>query len=476
MRSTPVIGFAAFSGTGKTTLIESLIPTLHERGLRVGIVKHDGHDFDIDRPGKDSWRFTSAGAEVSAIFSAGKAAIIESRPLNLDDMFKRVRNVDIILVEGCKDAAIPQIGICRKATGKGFTAPLEHFIAVVTDRDDIPNTVPHFSFQEVEKIVDFIINNKDKHIKAAEEYTAAVITVSDKGSRGERIDTSGPMLCELLQGNGFRIIHTAVVPDEAAKIHEQLILCADELKASLILTTGGTGFSPRDITPEVTLDVIERETPGIPELMRAASVRITPKGCLSRSRAGIRGRSLIINLPGSEKAAKENILSVLEPVRHGLEMLLGEGSANCGGATGIIKSVCISEHKGEQKHAVDSINLRENWGIDGDAHAGNWHRQVSLLGAESVKKVQKHISFDLLPGAFAENILCEGICLYELPVGTKLRIGSALCEVSQIGKECHNDCAIRKAAGDCVMPREGIFVKVLEAGKAVPGDTIAVVG
>ena len=113
-------------------------------------------------------------------------------------------------------------------------------------------------------------------------------------------------------------------------------------------------------------------------------------------------------------------------------------------------------------------------GIEGDAHAGNWHRQISLLGAESVAKVQKHISFELLPGAFAENILTEGIVLYKLPVGTKLKIGSAICEVTQIGKECHSHCAIRKAAGDCVMPREGIFVKVLEAGTAKVGDTVRV--
>ena len=142
--------------------------------------------------------------------------------------------------------------------------------------------------------------------------------------------------------------------------------------------------------------------------------------------------------------------------------------------TAVIRAVCISEKKGEQKHRVDEIRLVPDWGIPGDAHAGNWHRQVSLLGAESVAKVQQYISFQLLPGAFAENILTEGICLYTLPVGTKLQIGTAICEVTQIGKECHSHCAIRKAAGDCVMPREGIFVKVLEEGCAKAGDTVAV--
>ena len=139
-----------------------------------------------------------------------------------------------------------------------------------------------------------------------------------------------------------------------------------------------------------------------------------------------------------------------------------------------IIAVCISERKGEQKHPVDSIELKVDHGIVGDAHAGNWHRQVSLLGTESVRKVQEKITFQLKPGDFAENVLTEGITLYELPVGTRLRLGTALCEVTQIGKECHYGCAIRKAAGDCVMPREGIFVKVLEPGTAKAGDELTV--
>ena len=142
--------------------------------------------------------------------------------------------------------------------------------------------------------------------------------------------------------------------------------------------------------------------------------------------------------------------------------------------TAYIKNVCISEKKGEQKHPVESVRLVPHLGIPGDAHAGDWHRQVSLLGQESVERLQEKIPLKLYPGAFAENILCEGIRLYELPIGTRLRIGTALCEVTQIGKECHADCAIRRQAGDCVMPREGIFVVVLEEGEARPGDEISV--
>lgn len=161
-------------------------------------------------------------------------------------------------------------------------------------------------------------------------YTAAVITVSDKGARGERVDTSGPAICAILESKGWSIAHTSIIPDEKEQIKAELVRCADDLGIHLVLTTGGTGFSPRDITPDATLEVVERRTPGIPEAMRAESLRITPKGCLSRSEAGIRGRTLIINLPGSEKAARENLMAVINPVEHGLEMLLGSGSADCG--------------------------------------------------------------------------------------------------------------------------------------------------
>lgn len=137
-----------------------------------------------------------------------------------------------------------------------------------------------------------------------------------------------------------------------------------------------------------------------------------------------------------------------------------------------VVAVCISEKKGVQKHEVDQVTLKIDHGIVGDAHAGNWHRQVSLLGVESVAKVQKKIDFPLKHGDFAENILTEGITLYTLPIGTKLQIGQAIGEVTQIGKECHNDCAIKEAAGDCVMPREGIFIKVLQEGTIKAGDEI----
>lgn len=173
---------------------------------------------------------------------------------------------------------------------------------------------------------------------------AIVITVSDKGSQGLRQDASGPLLAETLQKSGWEVIWTTIVPDEPDEICRALIHSCDQLQAQLILTTGGTGFSPRDITPEATMEVVDRLTPGIAEAMRAESMRITPRGCLSRSVAGIRGRSLIINLPGSPRAALENWNAVAPAIDHGVEMLASNGSADCA-------------RTGEEKQAAPSLDL-----------------------------------------------------------------------------------------------------------------------
>lgn len=135
-------------------------------------------------------------------------------------------------------------------------------------------------------------------------------------------------------------------------------------------------------------------------------------------------------------------------------------------------SVNISEKKGVIKHPIEKGFFRVNHGLDGDAHAGEWHRQVSLLGTESIDKMKASGVEGLTPGKFAENITTEGIILYELPIGTKLKIGDVTLEVTQIGKECHLGCEIRKLVGDCVMPREGIFAKVLSEGYIKAGDDI----
>ena len=153
--------------------------------------------------------------------------------------------------------------------------------------------------------------------------TAKVITVSDRSFRGEREDTSGPAVKALLEQVGYAVGAVEVIPDERPEIEAALIRAADEEETALIVTAGGTGFAPRDVTPEATIAVCEKLAPGIPEAMRAASMKITPKACLSRAAAGIRGTSLIVNLPGSPKGACENLQAVLEPVEHGIYILRG---------------------------------------------------------------------------------------------------------------------------------------------------------
>ncbi|MBN1178662.1 MAG: MOSC domain-containing protein [Anaerolineae bacterium] len=142
---------------------------------------------------------------------------------------------------------------------------------------------------------------------------------------------------------------------------------------------------------------------------------------------------------------------------------------------GEVIAVCISEGTGTAKENVGHGVLRVDWGLEGDAHAGDWHRQVSLLGIESIQKMQAK-GLNVVEGSFAENITTRGLVLYELPVGTRMRLGTALVEVTQIGKKCHTGCAVFQQVGDCVMPREGIFIKVLEPGEVNTGDVIEVLG
>ena len=143
--------------------------------------------------------------------------------------------------------------------------------------------------------------------------------------------------------------------------------------------------------------------------------------------------------------------------------------------SGTVVSVNISEKKGTPKKKIEAGVLIENFGLEGDAHAGHWHRQVSLLGVESIEKAKLGPTNGLCHGVFAENITTRGITLYELPVGARLKIGEAELEISQIGKECHAGCQISKLVGQCVMPREGVFATVKRGGVIKPGDTIEVV-
>ncbi|MDU6878417.1 molybdopterin adenylyltransferase [Clostridium tepidum] len=154
----------------------------------------------------------------------------------------------------------------------------------------------------------------------------AIITISDKASKGQRKDETGRVLKDILEKEGYKIKYYKVIPDEINIISQELIKLCDEEKINLIITNGGTGFSKRDVTPEATEKVIEKHAPGFSEAMRAKSILITPKAILSRGIAGIRKNSLIINLPGSPKAATENLQAVLDVIPHGIEIMLGEAS------------------------------------------------------------------------------------------------------------------------------------------------------
>lgn len=159
-------------------------------------------------------------------------------------------------------------------------------------------------------------------------FQAAVVTVSDRSFRGERPDGSGPVVAELLASAGYQVAERLVVPDEQETIEAALRELADGKDIALVVTTGGTGFAPRDVTPEATIAVCDRLTPGIPEAMRYSSMQVTNRAMLSRAAAGIRKGTLIVNLPGSPKAARENLEAVLPALAHGLEMLSGR-PADC---------------------------------------------------------------------------------------------------------------------------------------------------
>ncbi len=157
-------------------------------------------------------------------------------------------------------------------------------------------------------------------------FRAGIITVSDKGSQGQREDLSGPAIAQVLAGAGFTVSITIIVPDDIGQIADALIELSDRERLDLILTTGGTGLSPRDLTPEATLKVLDKEIPGMAEAMRYSGMMVTPHAMLSRAVAGVRGRSLIINLPGSPKGATENLAAVVPALAHAIGKIQGDQS------------------------------------------------------------------------------------------------------------------------------------------------------
>ena len=160
-------------------------------------------------------------------------------------------------------------------------------------------------------------------IDSGEEIRFAVITMSDKGYAGEREDTSGPAVVKLLEGKGYICCHTEIVPDRTSAIVDAVLGAIEKKRADLVVTSGGTGVAPSDVTPEAMDEVFEREIPGMAEAMRAESLKVTPHAMLSRGRVGIRGESLVVNLPGSRKAAEENITAILPALPHAIAKIKG---------------------------------------------------------------------------------------------------------------------------------------------------------
>lgn len=180
MNGIPILAFSAYSGVGKTTLIEKLVRCLKTAGLRVAVIKHDGHSFDIDHEGKDSWRFTQAGAEVSIISSARQTALVEQRELSFPQVAAMVHDVDLILVEGYKQEPLTQIGICRQASGKGFPADLSRYVAVVTDADIGEAGIPRFGFDDIGELTEFMVKNMDDFTHFNPQGRAKMVDVGEK--------------------------------------------------------------------------------------------------------------------------------------------------------------------------------------------------------------------------------------------------------------------------------------------------------
>lgn len=182
------------------------------------------------------------------------------------------------------------------------------------------------------------MSEKNKEKKEQFVIKTAVLTISDKGSRGEREDLSGPVLEEMIKEVGGEITDREIIADEKEEIQDSMVFLADKKEVDLILTTGGTGFAERDITPEATIEILDKEVPGLPEKMRAATSQITPLAALSRARAGIRKNTLIINFPGSPKAVRECLESIIDIIPHGIKILKGTVTEH------------DHSHQGEHKH------------------------------------------------------------------------------------------------------------------------------
>lgn len=275
-----------------------------------------------------------------------------------------------------------------------------------------------------------------------DRYKVGIITLSDKGSQGLREDKSGPAIRQMLEADScrYQVVEEILLPDEPEQLKAALIRMSDEDGLDLILTTGGTGFSPRDWTPEATMEVATRNAPGIAEYMRAKSFEITPKAMLSRGVSVIRNATLIINLPGSPKAVRENLGFILPALDHGLDILLGrdgECGSNAAGST----------------HAAGGSKHQD---AAGSAHAAGKPerplREISFIDSETARWLREEVPEDgLCLKRFHADYELEGVCGWKTgdrveitgPDGDKLQF-----EVTITGKRCFPECSLLQRTGE----------------------------
>lgn len=265
-------------------------------------------------------------------------------------------------------------------------------------------------------------------------FKAAVITLSDKGAQGLREDRSGAVIREALEESGFcTVCETVLIGDEPSELKENLIRMCDKERYALVLTTGGTGLSPRDITPEATCEIADRTVPGISEYMRYKSFEITPRAMLSRGVSVMRGQTLIINLPGSPKAVRENMEFIMPALMHGLEIMTGRAS-ECGDAPQAGKK---SSSRGSRKD-----------------------REVSFLDGESRRRIDAEKNLKALcHKRFREDITLEGTDVSGFKAGDMISHGDECFEITQVGKSCFEECELYREKGPCFLASHCAFGK-----------------
>lgn len=280
------------------------IRKMQERGLKVG-------------PGDFAENITTEGVDLLAL-PVGTRLEVGPALLEVTQIGKECHTRCAIYYQA-GDCVMPREGIFARVLRGGTVRPGDPIVILGPDATETPSSGEEREGRASEGLARLPLAGA----------RVAVLTASDKGARGEREDRSGPVLRELVEQNGGTVVDYALLPDEREALARQLRVWCDSGEVDLILTTGGTGFSPRDVTPEATSDVIEREVPGLAEEMRRRGLERTPHAMLSRGRAGIRGRTLIVNLPGSPRAAVESLSAILPALPHGLAILRG-AAAECG--------------------------------------------------------------------------------------------------------------------------------------------------